>query len=161
MAIYFSNGLIMQNIGTKMNLSGHVVQVVNTTTTGTLSTTSTSPMNFFTSNSITLAAANNYILVEWHSDNREDYADQAWNLYYMDLVYVNTSTQLSYTGYRGAYTNSINGYHKNYLHQPGSVGPHSYLVRGWAYSSSVNARFNTSDTGNDGIAYIRLTEIAA
>lgn len=161
MAINFGNGLVMQNIGTKMNLSGHVVQVINTTTTSSLSTTSTSPVNFFTSSSITLSAANNYVLVEWHSDNREDWSDNQWNLYYMDLVYVNTSTQLSYTGYRGAYTSSINGYQKSYLHQPGNVGPHSYLLRGWAYSASVNARFNLSgDVGNDGIAYIRMTEIA-
>jgi hypothetical protein len=45
------------------------------------------------------------------------------------------------------------------MHTPGSVGPHSYKLRGWSYAATKPTTFGTGSQG-DGIAYIRMTEIA-
>jgi hypothetical protein len=160
MAINFSNNKTLSETGTKLSAPGRIVQVIQTTNTSNMATSSTNPVDFFTSATITLTNASNKILVEWHSDNRTDgTGDGGWSLYYMDLIHVQTGTQLSYTGYRGELTPSIRHYRKSYMHTPGSVGPHSYKIRGWSYAA-YNTNFGTAGTGNDGISYIRMTEIA-
>jgi hypothetical protein len=160
MAINFSNNVSLSQIGTKISAPGRIIQVIQTTNTTNLATSSTSPVDFFTSAAITLTSANNRVLVEWHSDNRTDgTSDGGWSLYYMDLIHVQTGVQLSYTGYRGELTPSIRHYRKSFLHTPGSVGPHSYKIRGWSYAA-YNTNFGVNNIGNDGISYIRMTEIA-
>lgn len=159
MAINFSNNVNLSQVGTKISAPGRVVQVIQTNNTSGMNTSSTSPVDFFTSTPITLTNASNRILVEWHSDNRaNDWGDGIWNLYYMDLIYVNTGAQLSYTGYRGETTFSIRHYRKSFMHTPGSLGPHSYKIRGWSYSA-LSTTFGTG-SGSDNLAYIRMTEIA-
>jgi hypothetical protein len=162
MAIIFSNNKTLGEVGGKLSVTGRIVQTVHTTSTATLQTTSTSAVDIFTSSTITLTNASNIILIEFHSDNRlQDYGDGAWNLYYMDLVHVQSSTQLTYSGYRGQYTYNIAYYDKSVTHAPGSVGPHSYKIRGWSYTSASTASFNLgSQRAHDGLAYIRLSEIA-
>ena len=81
-----------------------------------------------------------------------------FGIYYMQLVYVNTGAVLSYTGYRGEYTNSIRHYHKSVTHVPGNVGPHTYKLQGWSYSA-LSTTFGTG-AGSDNIAYIKMTEVA-
>jgi hypothetical protein len=159
MAINFSNNKTLAEEGSKISAPGRIVQVIQTNNTSGMATSSTNPVDFFTSASITLTNASNKVLIEWHSDNRaNDWGDGVWNLYYMDLIHVQTGTQLSYTGYRGEYTHSIRHYRKSYMHTPGSVGPHSYKIRGWSYSAA-STTFGTG-AGSDNIAYIRMTEIA-
>jgi hypothetical protein len=159
MAINFGNNATLSQVGTRISAPGRVLQVVQTNNTSGMATTSTSPVDFFTSAGITLASASNRIIIEWHSDNRaNDWGDGVWNLYYMQLVYVNTGAVLSYTGYRGEYTNSIRHYHKSVTHIPGSVGPHTYKLQGWSYSAA-STTFGTG-AGSDNIAYIKMTEVA-
>lgn len=163
MAINFSNNKSLNEISGKITGSGRIIQTVHTIRTAGLQTSSTSPVDWFTSDSITLTNSSNIILIEHHSDNRtNDWGDGVWNLYYMDIVHVQSGTQLSYTGYVGELTFNIRHVHRVARHAPGSVGPHSYKVRGWSYSA-LNTSFNGLNYGvsNDGIAYLRLTEIAA
>lgn len=162
MAINFSNNKSLSEVGGKISAPGRVIQTVHTIYTTGLQTASTSPVNWFDSSPITLTNASNYVLIEHHSDNRtNDWGDGAWNLYYMDILHVGTGTQLTYTGYVGELTYNIRHVHRVARHLPGSVGPHTYRVRGWSYSAS-NTSFNGLNygVGNDGIAYLRLTEIA-
>lgn len=159
MAINFGNNVSLAQVGTRISAPGRVLQIVQTNNTSGMNTSSTSPVDFFTSGGITLASASNRIIIEWHSDNRaNDWGDGVWNLYYMQLVYVNTGAVLSYTGYRGEYTNSIRHYHKSVTHVPGNVGPHTYKLQGWSYSA-LSTTFGTG-AGSDNIAYIKMTEVA-
>jgi len=163
MAINFGNGQVLNEIGGKISSPGRIVQTVHTVHTGGLQTASLNPVDWFTSATITLTNPNNYVLIEHHSDNRtNDWGDGQWNLYYMDIVHVQTNTQITYTGYIGEYTNNIRHAHRVGRHLPGSIGPHSYKVRGWSYQAK-NTSFNGLNFGvdNDGIAYLRITEIAA
>jgi hypothetical protein len=160
MGINFANNATLTQVGSYISAPGRIVQTVQTNYTGQMSTSSTSPVDFFTSSSITLTNANNLVLIEWHSDNRvSDWGDGTWNLYYMLLIYVNTGAQLSYTGYRGELTNSIRHYHKSTTHSPGSVGPHTYKLQGWSYQA-LNTNFGGGAAGGDATSYIRLSEIA-
>ena len=160
MGINFANNATLTQVGSYISAPGRVVQTVQTNYSSQMSTSSTSPVDFFTSSSITLTNASNRVLIEWHSDNRStDWGDNTWNLYYMQLIYVNSGASLSYTGYRGEYTNSIRHYHKSTTHSPGSVGPHTYKLQGWSYSA-LNTNFGGGASGGDAISYIRLSEIA-
>jgi hypothetical protein len=159
MAINFSNGKEILEQSARITAQGRIVQVIETVSGTGVATSSTSPVNIFNSTSITLTNPNNYVLIELHSNNRaNDWGDGVWNLYYMDIIYNNTETQLTYTGYRGEQTFNIRHVTRSVLHQPGTVGPHSYRCRGWSYQASST----TFVTGADGtVAYLRLTEIAA
>lgn len=162
MAINFSNNLSITETSGKIYVPGQIVQTVHTTFSSMLNTSSTSPVDFFTSSPITLASASNKIVIELHSDNRSaDWGDGTWNLHYMDIVHVNSGTQLTYSGYNGEQTNTIRHIHRIVTHIPGSVGPHTYKCRGWSYQASATI-FNGGGSwvDNDGIAYLRLTEIA-
>ena len=163
MAINFNNSKSISEVGGKIYVPGQIIQTVHTTYAAQMNTTSTSPVDFFTSNTITMTNASNKLLIELHSDNRtNDWGDGTWNLYYMDIVHVQSGTQLCYSGYIGEVTYSIRHFHRSVTHSPGSVGPHSYKCRGWSYSAS-NTTFNGGGNwvDNDGIAYLRITEIAA
>jgi len=160
MAIIFPNQSITQGSNNKISATGHVLQTVQTTYTTSVVVNSLSAVDLFTSTTITLASASNRILIDFYQEvGVQDWGDGVWNLYYLDLVHVQTSTQLTYTGYRGDYTYNRRSYKKSYLHTPGSVGPHSYKLRGWCYSA-LNVTFGNGYTGGDGIAYIRMMEIA-
>lgn len=162
MAINFSNNRSLIEVSNKISAPGRIIQTVHTVQTTGLQTASTSPVDWFTSAAITLTNASNIILIEHHSDNRtNDWGDGQWNLYYMDIVHVQTGTQITYTGYVGEYTQNIRHVHRVGRHAPGSVGPHSYKVRGWSYQAKATS-FNGLNYGvdNDGRAYLRLTEIA-
>ena len=162
MAINFGNGQILSETGGRISAPGRIIQTVHTVQTGGLQTASTNPIDWFTSGAITLTNANNFVLIEHHSDNRtNDWGDGQWNLYYMDIVHVQSGTQITYTGFVGELTFNIRHVHRVGRHQPGTVGPHSYKVRGWSYSA-LNTSFNGLNYGvdNDSIAYLRLTEIA-
>ena len=162
MAINFGNNQTLSEISNRISAPGRIVQTVHTVQTAGLQTSSTNPVDWFTSASITLTNASNIILIEHHSDNRtNDWGDGTWNLYYMDIIHVQSSTQITYTGYVGELTNNIRHVHRVGRHAPGSVGPHSYKVRGWSYTT-LNTSFNGLNYGvdNDGRAYLRLTEIA-
>lgn len=163
MAIYYPNGSSLQEISGRVYIPGHVVQTVDTLNTNALVTTSTGPVDYFTSNPITLQSAGNRVVIEWHVDVRtQDWGDGVWNLYYMDLIHVQSGAQLAYTGYEGNYTYCIKHTHRSAYHVPGWVGPHSYKVRGWAYSAKTVYFNGTSGwVGNDNQSWIRITEIAA
>ena len=160
MAINFSSDKFLSQEGGRISAPGRVVQVIETKNTSGLATTSTSPVDFFTSSAITLANPNNYVLIELHSDNRtNDWGDGVWNLHYMDIVHVQSGTALTQTGYVGEYTNSIRHVHRTAIHRPYTVGPHTYKCRGWSYPAGSQS--TTFGTGSDGTpAYLRLTEIA-
>jgi hypothetical protein len=160
MAINFSNGISLIQEGGKISSPGRVIQVIETTNTSGMNTTSTSPVDFFTSAAITLTNANNYVLVELHSDNRSnDWGDGVWNLHFMDIIHTQSGTQLSSTGYVGEQTLNIRHVHRTGIHRPLSVGPHTYKCRGWSYPAGSQS--TTFGTGSDGTpAYLRLTEIA-
>jgi hypothetical protein len=159
MAINFSNGQSLSQVGGRISAPGRIIQTVHTVTTSVMNTSSTSAVDWFTSGSITLTNASNCVLIEHHSDNRyAEVGDGSWNLYYMDIVHVGSGAQISYTGYVGDLTSTIRHVHRVGRHFPGSVGPHTYKVRGWSYAAA-NSGFNTG-TDNDAVAYIRLTEIA-
>ena len=159
MSINFSNSAVLSEVGARISSAGRIVQTQHKITSGTIATTtSTTAVDLFTSNPFTMINANNKLLIEWYSDNRGDVGDNTWNLYYMDLVYVNTSTQISYTGYRGEYTQSIRHVHRIAMHSPGSIGPHTYRIRGWTYNG--NSTNFGNGAGGDGITHIRITEIA-
>jgi hypothetical protein len=159
MAIVFSNNKSLSEQSGMISAQGRVIQVVETTSGSGVATSSTSPVDIFSSASITLTNPNNFILIELHSNNRaNDWGDGVWNLYQMDIIHNNTGAQLTYTGHRGELTNSIRHITRSVMHQPGNVGPHSYKCRGWSYQASST----TFVTGADGtVAYLRLTEIAA
>lgn len=161
MPIYVGSASLSELRGS-ITTPGRIVQIVHTTWSSALNTTSTSPVIFFNSNPITLSNPSNKILIEFHSDNRcNDWGDGTWNLYYMDLVHIQTGTQITYSGYRGENTNSIRHFHKQAIHAPGNPGPHNYQLRGWSYAA-LNTTFNggASQVDNDGIAYIKLMEVA-
>jgi hypothetical protein len=162
MAILFSNNKGISEVSNKISVPGRIVQTVHTVWSSGVSTSTTSPLDLFTSNSITMTNASNKLLIELHMDNRtQDWGDGLWNLYYMDIIHVQSGNQLSYTGYVGEYTNNIRHVHRVASHSPGTIGPHSYKCRGWNYSARATS-FNGGDSwvGNDGIAYLRITEIA-
>mgnify|MGYP003649225517 CR=1 FL=1 len=158
MAINLSNGKTLSEVGGKISAPGRIVQTVHTISNAGVATSSTSPVNLFTSNAITMTNASNKLLIEFQSDNRSnDWGDGVWNLHYMDIIHSGTGTQLSYSGYNGEQTFSIRGIHRIAVHSPGSVGPHTYTMRGWSYS----ANSTTFITGSDGYAaYIRISEVA-
>lgn len=159
MAINFSNNASIYEASGRVYSPGRIVQTVHTTYTTGIAVSATSATDLFTSNTITLTNASNKILVEWYSGNRaNDWGDGVWNLYYMDVVHVQSGTSLAYTGYHGEFTNSIRHYHKTAIHIPGSVGPHSYKLRGWSYQASSTTFINGD--GGDGVSYIRLSEVA-
>ena len=160
MAINFSSDKFLSEQGGKISAQGRIIQVIETKNTGGMNTTSTSPVDFFTSSAITLTNPNNYILIELHSDNRSnDWGDGVWNLHYMDIVHVQSNTQLTQTGYVGELTNSIRHVHRTAIHRPLYSGPHTYKCRGWSYPAGSQS--TTFGTGSDGTpAYLRLTEIA-
>lgn len=164
MAIFFSNNQSIQQVNNRITMPGRIVQTVHTTTTSSLTTTSTSAVDFFTSNTITMLNASNTLLIEWHVDVRtNDWGDSTWNLYYMDLVHVQSSTQISYTGFVGEFTYNIRSTHRVARHAPGTVGPHSYKCRGWSYTT-LSTNFGQgpgNNSGSDAISYIRIHEIAA
>ena len=163
MPIIFGNNQSISEVSNRIYVPGQIVQTVHTTISTGFTTTSTSPVDFFTSNPITMLNASNRLIIELHSDNRTtDWGDGVWNLYYMDIIHVQSGTQLSYSGYIGETTNNIRHVHRSASHAPGTVGPHTYKCRGWSYSASTTA-FNTGGSwvDNDGIAYLRITEIAA
>lgn len=164
MAIFFSNNKSIAEVNNRITIPGRVVQTVHTENTSNFSTTSGSPADIFTSGSITMLNASNRLLIEWHADVRAgDWFDGNWNLYYMDLIHVQSGAQISYTGYVGEYTFNIRHTHRVAIHSPGSVGPHSYKVRIWSYYAGYTTAINNggASTGNDGRAYIRISEIAA
>ena len=158
MAINFSNDKTLSEVSGKISAPGRIVQTVHTVSSTGVATSSTSPVNLFTSAPITMTNASNKLLIEFQSDNRStDWGDGVWNLHYMDIIHTASGTQLSYSGYNGEYTFSIRGIHRIAMHSPGSVGPHTYTMRGWSYS----ANNTTFITGGDGtVAYIRISEIA-
>jgi predicted outer membrane repeat protein len=162
MAINFSNNATLgQYSGGVIYAPGRIVQTVHTTIGTGMITSSTSPVDFFSA-SITLKAAANKLVIEFHSDNRcTDWGDGVWNLHYMQLVHVGTGAVLTHSGYNGEQTNCIRHVHRSTTHIPGSVGPHTYKVQGWSYQAS-STYFNTGadQVDNDGTAYIRITEIA-
>jgi len=163
MAVYFNNNVILQQINNKLHAPGIVIQTVNTLNTAALQNATTTPADYFTSNSITMTKSTNRLIIEWHVDLRtNDWGDGVWNLAYMDLIHVQSGAQLAYTGYIGEYTNNIKHSHRSAVHTPGSVGPHSYKLRGWSYSA-LNTSFNGTGgwVGNDNQSYIRITEIGA
>jgi hypothetical protein len=161
MPINFSNGATLTEVGGRISTPGHIIQTVHSTTTSGVATTSGSAVDLFTSSTITLTSASNRILVEWYAENRaNDWGDGVWNLYYMDIVHVQSGTSFAYTGYRGEFTNSIRHYHKTYIHTPGSIGPHSYKIRGWCYTAGKQTTF-INGAGGDTVAHIRMSEIAA
>jgi hypothetical protein len=159
MGINFSNNVSLTEVGGRISAPGRIIQVIETSTSSGVNTSSNSPVDLFTSASITLSSASNKILVELHANNRtNDWGDGVWNLYYMDIIHVQSGTQLSYTGYVGELTNNIRHVTRTAIHTPGSVGPHSYKCRGWGYYPYST----TFISGADGtVAYLRLTEIAA
>lgn len=158
MAIKFSNSKDLSEVSGKISAPGRIVQVVHTESSSGVATSSTSPVDLFSSSSITLTNASNIVLIEFHADNRaNDWGDGVWNLYYMDLIHVNSGSQLTYTGYVGEQTNTIRHVHRAAIHTPGSVGPHTYKIRGWSYQASTTTFITGSDAGQ---AYIKLTEVA-
>jgi hypothetical protein len=162
MAINFSNGAQIEQRNNRIYVPGKVVQMVNTVNATALQNATTTPRDYFTSNPITMINASNYLLIEWHVDVRtNDWGDGIWNLCYMDLIHVQSGTQFTYTGFEGEYTLNIKHLHRTARHQPGTVGPHSYKLRGWSYSAR-NTSFNGTDgwVGNDNQSWIRITEIA-
>jgi hypothetical protein len=158
MAINFSNNRTLAEVSGRISATGRIVQTVHTVSSSGVSTSSTSPVGIFTSAAITLTNASNKVLVEFQSDNRStDWGDGVWNLHYMDIIHVQSGTQLSYSGFNGELTNCIRGVHRVGIHGPGSVGPHTYQMRGWSYAAS-NTSFVTGGDGN--VAIIRLSEVA-
>lgn len=158
MAINLSNNKTLSEVGGILSVPGRIIQTVHTVTNSGVSTSSTSPVNLLTSNPITMTNASNKLLIEFQSDNRSnDWGDGVWNLHYMDIIHVGTGTQLSYSGYNGEVTYCIRGIHRIAVHSPGSVGPHTYTMRGWSYSANSTSFI----TGSDGYAaYIRISEVA-
>ena len=158
MAINLSNNKTLSEVDGKLSAPGRIVQTVHTVTNSGVTTSSTSPVDLFTSSPITMTNASNKLVIEFQSDNRSnDWGDGVWNLHYMDIIHVGTGTQLSYSGYNGEVTYCIRGIHRIAVHSPGSVGPHTYKVRGWSYSASSTSFI----TGSDGYAaYIRISEVA-
>jgi len=162
MAINFSNNVTIEQRSNRIYIPGRVVQSVNTLNTTALQNATTSPVDYFTSNAITMINASNFLIIEWHVDVRtNDWSDGNWNLCYMDLIHVQSGTQLTYTGYEGELTFNIKHLHRTARHQPGSVGPHTYKLRGWSYYN-LNTSFNGTGgwVGNDNQSWIRITEIA-
>jgi hypothetical protein len=158
MAIIFNNNKSISEVSGKISAPGRIVQTIETVTTAGVAHASTSPVNIFTSNPITLTNPNNAVLIELHADNRaNDWGDAVWNLYYMDIIHNPSGAQLTYTGYRGEQTFNIRHVHRTAIHYPGTLGPHTYTARGWSYQASTT----TYITGSDGTpGYLRLTEVA-
>ena len=161
MSINFTNATLGDGSATNINAIGHIIQVVEAVHTGRLETSNTSAQNFFTA-SITLQKASNGIAYYYNSAQRCDVGNGPWNLGYHQLLYVNNDNeQLFYSGYNGFTTNNIIHFAKIGVHYPGSIGPHNYQTRVWAYPGS-NLQFNSpQNQGNDGRAMLRLMEIGS
>ena len=158
MSINFANGAELTTAGSRINAIGHVIQVVEAQHTGSISTSSTSPQSFF-SGSITLQKATNRVAYYYNSAQRCDVGAGPWNLGYHRLIYTNSGAQLFYSSYNGFTHNTIIHYAKIGVHEPGSVGPHTYRIDVWAYPGA-NLQFNSpGNQGNDGRAILRLMEI--
>lgn len=164
MAIYFANSASLQQVGGLIHTPGRIVQTVTTLNSTALQTTAATPVDYFTSTAITMTKSTNKLVIEWHVDARtNDWGDGLWNLYYMDLIHVQSGAQLAYTGFEGEYTYNIKHTHRSAYHAPGTVGPHSYKLRGWSYTAGKNVSFNGTGgwVSNDNQSWIRITEIAA
>lgn len=150
-------------VDTRISATQHVIQTVHNVGTTAVSTSSATAVDLYTTaTGITLTSASNKIIIDFHWENRGDYGvDGAWSLYYMDLVHVGTATQLCYSGYNGELAPNIRPFRRSYVHTPGSVGPHTYKVRGWSYTAGGGVSFGGASAGGDGRYYIRMTEIAA
>lgn len=169
MGINFNNNVnLTENTSTgspTVYAPGRIVQTLHKTFTGSMATASTgTAIDFFYSDAITLTNASNKILIEWFTEARvNDWGDNVWNLYYMQLVYANSGAQISYTGYNGSTTHNIRPYYKVAIHTPGTVGPHVYKLQGWCYpgiSSTQSQTVTFNGAGGDTVAHIRLMEIA-
>ena len=160
MAINFSNNTSLSEVSGLITAPSHIVQTVHTATTANTSTTSTSPVDVFTSNPITLSSASNKVIIEVNTGiSAGDWGDGVWNLMFIDIVHVNSGTQLTYSGYNGEQTNNRRHIHRMVTHAPGSIGPHTYKLRFWCYQASTGY-INGGNMDNT-VIYIRLTEIAA
>ena len=162
MPINFSNGRSLSEASGRVSSPGRIVQVVHSIHTSNASTSSTGPVDFFTSSPITLTNPNNRVIIELHSEGRQDgapYTNGNWCLYYMDIIHVNTGAQLSFSGFIGEQYFSIRHVHRSTSHIPGNIGPHTYRARFWAYGgNSVGVGAFVAD--NDAISYLRISEIA-
>lgn len=162
MAINFSNNVNIEQRNNRIYTPGRVVQSVMTLNTTALQNATTTPADYFSSNPITMINASNFLIIEWHVDVRtNDWFDANWNLCYMDLIHNQSGTQFTFTGFEGELTLNIKHLHRTARHQPGSVGPHTYRLRGWSYYN-LNTSFNGTAgwVGNDNQSWIRITEIA-
>jgi hypothetical protein len=157
MAIFFANDKTIQESGSRLDIPGHIVQTVHTSGLNNTSTSSTSPVDFITSNPITLSKANNKVLIEINGGlSAADWGDGVWNLMYSDIIHVQSGSQLAFSGYNGEYTFNRRHMNRFIVHQPGSVGPHTYKWRFWCYQGSTGY-VNGGNMDNTTI-YIRLTE---
>jgi hypothetical protein len=157
MAISFSNNQLIEEVGSRINIPGHIVQTIHTVSTANASTTSTSPVNFITSNAITLAKASNRLVIEINGGlSAGDWGDGQWGLMYSDIIHVQTGTQLVFSGFNGELTFNRRHMNRFIVHQPGSVGPHTYTWRFWCYSANTGW-VNGGNMDNTAV-YIRITE---
>ena len=157
MPIFFANGTSITEENSRLNIPGHIIQTVHTASTASASTSSTGAVDFLTSNPITLSKATNTVLIEINGGlSAGDWGDGVWNLMYSDIIHVNSGAQLTFSGYNGEFTLNRRHMHRFILHQPGSVGPHTYRWRFWCYQGSIG--YINGGNMDTSTVYIRLTE---
>ena len=161
MAINFSNGAILSESGGHITAPGRLVQMVSTVFTNTVNVATTSATDMYTSNPITMSNASNRLLIEFYCNTRKaSLGDSVWSLCFVDLVHVQSGGALSYSGYIGDYTQTIRYTNRIASHAPGTVGPHSYKIRGWNYVQGNTNFGGTSQSGTSDSAHIRIMEYA-
>jgi len=156
MAILFTNGSSINgnaynnavNIG-----SGHVVQVVNTSWGGSLTTSSSSFSNTFSA-AITIQNGNK-VLVEYYMKQRQDNGNGTWNLGRHQMNCSTNGAQIWTSGFNGAHSPTIYQFSKAALYAPGAAGTFTFQA---SASSWTGGNYYFPE---DGQAWIRLSEISA
>jgi hypothetical protein len=156
MAIIFNGGgqITGNTNGNRVNIgSGHVVQVVNQSWGGGLTTSSSGFSNTFSAN-ITVQSGNR-VLVEYYMKQRQDNGNGTWNLARHQMNCTQTGATIWTSGFNGSQSNTIYQWSKAAMYNPGSGGTFTFQA---SASSWTGGNYYFPE---DGQAWIRLSEITA
>ena len=157
MAIIFSNNATVDShTNGRVYIPNNAVQVVYNTWTGTTSSTGSTFQNTFTTD-INIREGSR-VLVEYFTKQRQDNGNANWNLARHRVVISETGQEVFQSGFNGSQSNTIYQFNCAKLVTPSQAGDLTFQaqVSGW----TGTMYFNQSGGNGDGIAWLRLTELA-
>lgn len=151
MAIMFPTKTL-QASGSYVSVPGSIIQVVDNTSTVSTTCTTAAWVNVL-STTITIGVSTNKVLVEYFMNDRSDQGLATWGLVYHRIL--RGATQIMYSGYNGACTNTIGYYTRTFMDSPGA-GTFTYTASVLAHQGTAwIGNYNSGSTNH----YLRLYEI--